>query len=167
MTEYTIQVEDVVAETIQKEARRQKISDAQYASRLLEQHHQELLQFPDGVLREGRKKLIALLSQIPGFSDFDSSGVGFRYWWVQFHVDETSPVAARILQKLAHLLNTDSVEMMLPVVFKPMPPRPDDGPMRWEIASTAPRLDPSDVEAWLRDKLPHPVSDPQAWDRNS
>ncbi len=161
MTQYTVQVDEAVAKTIRNDARRRGVSEEQCASQLLTAHHEALVQFPDGVLREGRKKVIDLLSQIPCLHQFDSSGVDFRYWWVSFEVDERSPLAARVVRRLAHILNTESAEMMLPMVFKPIPEKSDA--VRWEIASTAPRLDPSDVERWLRDNLPQPISDPSAW----
>jgi len=166
MAEYTVQVDDAVAKTIRDDARRRGVSEQQCALQILTAHHQEHVQFPDGVLREGRKKLIDLLSQIPCLSRFDSSGVDFRYWWVSFEVDETSPITARVIRRLGYLLNTESPEMMLPTVFKPTPEESLDAPMKWEISSTAARLDPADVERWLRDHLPKPPSDESAWLRN-
>ncbi len=163
MTRYNIQIDDAVADTMRDGARRRKVSEEQYAAQVLANHHEELLRFPDGVLREGRQKVIALLSQIPCLSQFDSSGVGFRYWWVSFQLDTSSSIAWRVVHRLGWYLNTLSVEMMLPVVFKPMPPERLDDSMCWEIASTAPRLDPADVAAWLSDNLPQPLSDASAW----
>jgi hypothetical protein len=72
-------------------------------------------------LREGRQKVIAVLSQIPCLSKFDSSGVDFRYWWVSFEIDTSSPIAWPVVHRLGWYLNTQSAEMMLPVVFKPPP----------------------------------------------
>jgi hypothetical protein len=166
MPQYTVQVDDAVAQTIQADANRFKISEPEVASRVLAAHHEEFRQFPDGVLREGRRKLIALLSQIPCLREFHSSGIDFRYWWVSFEVDETSPIASRVIRRLAYLLNTESAEMMLPTVFKPTPKNSADTAMQWEIASTAARLDPADVERWLQDHLPQPLSDESAWLRN-
>lgn len=163
MARYTVQVDDAVAQTIQAAAKRLKIPESEMVSRVLAAHHEEFRQFPDGVLREGRQKLIALLSQIPCLSKFDSSGIDFRYWWISFDVDETSPIAARVVRRLAFLLNTESAEMMLPTLFKPMPDESPDAPMQWVISSTAARLDPADVESWLRDHLPRPISDAEAW----
>src|SRR5688572_6847809 len=113
MPEYTVQVEDAVVQTIRKGARLRKISETAFVAEIVAAYHEEFVQFPDGVLREGRKKLIDFLSQIPCFSRFESSGVDFRFWWVQFEIDETSPLAARAVQRLAYLLNTESVEMQL------------------------------------------------------
>ena len=166
MAQYTVQVDDAVAKIIRDDARSRGVSEEQCASQILTAHHQELIQFPDGVLREGRKKIIDLLSQIPCLSNFDSSGIDFRYWWISFEVDEASPIAPRVIRRLANLLNTQAAEMMLPTVFKPTPDESSDTPMQWEISSTAARLDPADVERWLRDNLPQPISDPNAWLRD-
>ena len=163
MVTYNVQVDDAVAKTIQEDARRRGVSEEHCASQILAAHHQEYLQFPDGVLRHGRKKVIDLLSQIPCLRRFDSSGIDFRYWWVSFEIDEASPIAARVIRRLGFLLNTESAEMMLPAVFKPIPEKSADAPMCWEISSTAARLDPADVEHWLRDNLPQPISEEQSW----
>lgn len=163
MPQISIQVDEAVAKTVLKFARLRGVSEEQCAAQILTAHHEEYVQFPDGVLREGRKKMVELLSQIPCLHNFKSSGVDFRYWWVAFDVDETSPIAARVIRKLAYLLNTESAEMMLPTAFKPMPDRSFDTPMEWEITSTSARLNPADVERWLRDNLPQPPSDVEAW----
>jgi hypothetical protein len=159
MPEYTLQVEENVAQAIRDTAKLRNISEQQCAGQILAAHYEEFRRFPDGVLREGRQKLIALLSQIPCLSNFESSGVDFRYWWVSFELDVASPLAWPVIRNLGLLLNTRSTEMMLPIVFKPVPDEWADKPMRWEIASTAPRLDPADVEAWLRQNLPQSLWD--------
>jgi hypothetical protein len=163
MAQYTIQIDDAAAETVRERARRRKVSEEQCAAQILAAHHEELRRFPDGVLREGRQKVIALLSQIPCLSRFDSSGIDFRYWWVRFELDTSSRIAWPVVHRLGWFLNTQSAEMMLPVVFKPMPGERPDDPMCWEIASTAPRLDPADVASWLSGRLPQPLSDEGAW----
>ena len=163
MVRYMIETDDAVAETIGEHARRRKVSEEQCAAQILAAHHEEFRRFPDGVLREGRQKLIALLSRIPCLSKFDSSGIDFRYWWVGFDLDIQSPIAWRVIHQLGWYLNTQSSEMMLPTVFKPMPGERCDEPIRWQIASTAPRFDPADVASWLSGKLPQPISDEKAW----
>src|SRR5215208_6152042 len=100
MPQYTLQVEETVAETIREDARRRGVSEEQCASQILSAHHEEFVKFPDGVLRDGRQKVIDLLSRIPCLSQFESSGVDFRYWWVSFIVDETSPIAGRVIRRL-------------------------------------------------------------------
>lgn len=166
MKRYTIQIDDAVAQAVQEGARRRKVSEEQWAAQILAAHCEEFRRFPDGVLREGRQKVIALLSQIPCLSEFKSSGVDFRYWWVSFEVDTASPIASRVIHRLGFYLNTESAEMMLPTVFKPIPGETPKDPMRWEIASTAPRLDPADVASWLSRNLPQPISDEAAWLRD-
>ena len=73
MAQYTIKIDDAAAETVRERARRRKVSEEQCAAQILAAHHEELRRFPDGVLREGRQKVIALLSQIPCLSRFDST----------------------------------------------------------------------------------------------
>jgi hypothetical protein len=163
MPQISIQVDEAVAKTIRDHARLRAVSEEQCAAQILSAHHEEFVRFPDGVLREGREKIIDLLSQIPCLGNFKSSGIDFRYWWVSFEVDEASPIAGRVVRRLAYLLNTESAEMMLPTVFKPIPDEPPDAPMVWLIASTAVRLNPVDVEHWLRKNLPRPLSDADAW----
>ncbi len=166
MSQFIIQVDEAVAKTLDAHARLRKVPVEQCAAQILQAYHQEHEQFPDGVLRAGRKKIVDLLSQIPCLSRFDSSGVDFRYWWVSFAVDEASPIAGRVIRRLAYLLNTESLEMMLPTLFKPFPGESPREPMKWLIESTAARLDPAEVETWLRDHLPTPLSDEGAWLRN-
>lgn len=163
MVHYTVQVDDSVAKTIRDFSQRRKVSEDQYVAQVLTAHHEEFLRFADGVLREGRQKLIDLLSQIPSLKNFDSSGVDFRYWWVGFEIDPDSPVAWKVIRKLGLYLNTMSAEMMLPTVFKPVPGEWPDDPMRWEVASTAPRLNPADVASWLSLKLPSPLCEERLW----
>jgi hypothetical protein len=163
MVQYTVQVDDAVAESIREFSQRRKVSNEQYVTQVLSAHHEEFRRFPDGVLREGRQKLIALLSQIPSLKNFDSSGVDFRYWWVSFEMDIDSPIAWKIVRKLGLYLNTMSAEMLLPTVFKPIPGEWPDDPMRWEIVSTAPRLNPTDVASWLSIKLPSPLGEESSW----
>jgi hypothetical protein len=163
MKQYTIQIHDAVADTVREGAQRCKVSEEQCAAQILTAHHEEFRRFPDGVLREGRQKVIAVLSRIPCLSKFKSSGIDFRYWWVSFELDTTSRIAWRVVHRLGWYLNTQSVEMMLPTVFKPTPGETPNDPMRWEIASTAPRLDPADVASWLSSNLPQPISDEAVW----
>lgn len=163
MSQYTIQVDDSVAGTVREGAQRRKVSEEHYVAQVLTAHHEELRRFPGGVLREGRQKVMAVLSQIPCLSKFDSSGIDFRYWWVSFELDATSPIAWQVVHRLGWYLNTQSAEMMLPTVFKPIPGERPNDPMRWEIASTAPRLDPADVASWLSSRLPQPISDERSW----
>jgi len=163
MAQYTIQIDDAVAETVRQDAQRRKVSEEQCGAQILAAHHEEFRRFPDYVLRIGRQRIIDLLSPIPCLSRFASSGVDFRYWWVSFELDISSPIAWQVVRKLGLLLNTKSVEMMLPTAFKPTPNEWPDQPMSWRIESTAPRLDPGDVAHWLSDKLPQPIADESAW----
>lgn len=87
MAQYTIRIDDAVAATVGETARRRNVSEEQCATQILVAYHDEFRRFPDGVLREGCQKLIAVLSQIPCLAKFDSSGIDFRYWRVSFELD--------------------------------------------------------------------------------
>jgi len=163
MSEMTLQLEQAVAETLQRESRKLRISAEERAVQVLTSHHQNDQRFPDGVLGEGRRKLIDFLSPVPCLRNFDSSGIDFRFWWVSFELDASSPIAWPVLRALGLYLNTFSAEMMLPTVFKPIPSEWPDDPFRWQIESTAPLLNPTDVVSWLADKLPNPLSSIDAW----
>ena len=165
MTTYSISIPDEVAETIRKTAKLRGISEDQCAADLLSAHHQEMIQFPDGVLREGRKQLVDLLSPIPCLSEFDSSGVDFRFWWVRFQIDTASPCAWPVIAWLGGYLNTQAAEMRLPTVVRPVPYGCPTDPMTWEIVSTEPRLDPLDVVDWLSRHLPDAPSSPESWSK--
>ncbi len=132
-------------------------------SRLLAAHLQALRRSPVGPLRRGRQQLVALLSQVPCLSQFDSGEADSGRWWVSFELDINSRIAWRVVSKLGLLLNRQSGERLLPTVFRPIPGEWPAKAMRWEIASTAPRLEPADVERWLRENLPQPLGDEQAW----
>jgi len=159
----TVELDDAVAETIEREARKRRITAEQRAAEILTSYHEGFQRFPDGVLREGRAKLIELLSPVPCLRNFDSSGVDFRFWWVSFEVDMASPVAWAVIRWLGANLNTLSAEMQLPTVFKPIPGEWPDDPFRWQIESTVPLLDPQEVVAWLAEKLPERMADLDAW----
>ena len=163
MTTDNISVPDEVAESIRKTAKLRGVSDDQFAADLLSTHHEEMIQFPDGVLREGRQRLIDLLAPIPCLSQFRSSGVDFRFWWVGIELDMSSRIAWRVVRWFGTNLVSLATEMQLPVTFQPEPGESQTEPMRWVIHSTVPRLDPSDVVDWLQRHMPDSPSDEEAW----
>lgn len=167
MPEITLNLGSDVVATLASEARKLRIGSEERAAQILTSYHQSCEQFHDGVLRDGRQKLIEQLSSIPCLHNFDSSGIDFRFWWVSFELDISSPIAWVVVRALGVYLNTLSVEMHLPTAFKPMPDEYPNGPYRWQIESTAPLLDPCDVVEWLADKLPNPLSALDAWKMHS
>src|SRR5688572_19861744 len=121
MPEMTLNLSSDVLATVQREARKLQISSEERAVQIVTSYYQGYERFPDGVLRDGRQKLIELLSAIPCLSNFDSSGIDFRFWWVSFELDIASPLAWMVVRTLGAHLNTLSTEMRLPTVFKPIP----------------------------------------------
>jgi hypothetical protein len=45
-------------------------------------------------------------------------------WWIKFAIDTKHPLAWRLVQELAHVLNYLSVDERLPTVFMPVSPPP-------------------------------------------
>ena len=163
MPEFTVIVSEEAAESVRRTARSRRIAETECVEQIIEAHHDEFRRFPDGVLAAGRAKLCALISEIPGVSEVESSGVAYRHWWISFVMNWDVPTARAVVRHLGLLLNTKATEMMLSTVFFPVPNEWPDKPLQWQIASTAPLLDPADVEAWLRQNLPKPLNDPLAW----
>ena len=114
-------------------------------------------------LRQNRQRLITLLDQIPCLDNFDCGEAEFECWWVSFDLDISSTIAWRVIYKLGLLLNTRCSSKLLSVTFKPLPRDGATQALRWEIASTAPGVDPTEVARWLRENLPQAMSDEAAW----
>jgi hypothetical protein len=159
MQTFTIELPEEVANTVRRSAKARHVSEVECVTQILRNYHSEFEKFEEGVLSSGREKLSAILAEIPGVSDIQSSGIGRRHWWVSFHIDWEDSFSRSVLRRLSLLLNTMATEMMLHTVFYPEPSERPDESIRWRIASTAPLLDPADVVAWLRDNLPSPICD--------
>lgn len=163
MHEYILKFDQLAVNAIHASAKRSKMSEQEYIKAIVESHQDSLNQFPEGVIRSGCGAIITLLSQIPCLDNFEYSGVDFRYWWVSFDLDRSSPIAWAVIRRLGWYLNTQSVEMSLPAAFMPIPDESPDQPLRWTIKSTAPRFDPADVAEWLSEHLPQPISSQDSW----
>ena len=126
-------------------------------------HFEEMRRAPAGLSRYSRQRLVALLARIPCLDNFDCGEDLARHWWVSFDLDISSPIAWRVVARLGLLLNTPCSSKRMSVGFKPLPQEDTTETMRWEIASTAAGLDPNDVARWLRENLPQPLEDEEAW----
>ena len=117
--------------------------------------------------------LLAFLEKVPGISlpaGRKSIGRGFNddgTWWVKFSLDLGHPLALRVVQEFAHVLNLLSVDEPLPTVFKPVSPPPylNGGIefLSWIVESEAPDFTPALCAEWLEGRLPRPVTDLEAW----
>lgn len=88
-------------------------------------------------------------------------------WWVKFYLDLSDPLALRVVQEFAHVLNLLSNEDRLPTVFKPVSPPPylNGGVefLSWVIEADGLEFTPKLCAAWLESRLPRPVTDLAAW----
>jgi hypothetical protein len=167
MKEMKFYVHDAVYETIEREARKQRTTNATLASQILATYHKEQERLPEGVLNAGRDQLVDFLRQVPSLRNFRRSAVDFRSWWVSFEIDLSLPLAWKVIRALALNLNNHSANMWLATVFKPIPDKRPDQPTCWRIESTDPLLDPAEVVQWLEMKLPTPLNDVDAWNEGN
>jgi hypothetical protein len=113
--------------------------------------------------------LQSYLLRIPAVLGPVGSGSENDLWWVKFSIDIQHPLAWRVVQELAYVLNYVSVKERLPSVFKPVSPPPylNGGPQQflsWVIESTEPTFTPDLCAQWLEGRLPRPVEDPSQWE---
>jgi hypothetical protein len=115
------------------------------------------------------------LLRIPAIqiNDTPSRGIGVgandQFWWVKFGIDVAHPLAWRVVQELAHVLNLLSVDEPLPTIFKPVSPPPymNGGPeefLSWVIECPVHAMSPEQVAEWLEGRLPRPVEDLDQWE---
>ena len=114
--------------------------------------------------------LLAYLSSLPAVQQPLGQGEeSDGCWWVKFGINTEHPLAWRVVQELAHVLNYLSAEERLPTVFKPVSPPPcmNGGPeqfLSWVIECNDPDFSPADAARWLEGRLPRPVADLSQWD---
>lgn len=88
-------------------------------------------------------------------------------WWIKFSIDLANPLAWRVVQEFAHVLNLLSVEEQLPTVFKPVSPPPylNGGTefLSWVVEAEDPQFAPALCAQWLEGRFPRPVTDLAAW----
>ena len=120
--------------------------------------------------------LFAFLERLPAIqlpAGHKSIGSGLfddGNWWVKFSLDRNDPLAWRVVQEFAHVLNDVSLEHRLPTVFKPASPPPylNGGVeyLSWVIETVDPTFTPANCAEWLKTRLPDPVSERDAWRTN-
>jgi hypothetical protein len=114
-------------------------------------------------------QLVGYLSRVPTIGTPIGSGESDDgNWWVKFTIDISNPLAWKVVQELAHVLNYLSVEERLPTVFMPVSPPPymNGGPaqfLSWVVESTSPDFSPAKCMEWLEGRLPRPVDDLAEW----
>jgi hypothetical protein len=68
--------------------------------------------------------LTAFLAKVPSIKGRIGvgQGTGDMAWWAKFTIDPSDPLAWRVVQELAHVLNYLSLDDRLPTVFMPVSP---------------------------------------------
>jgi hypothetical protein len=117
--------------------------------------------------------LLALLEKVPAVSlpaGRRSIGCGLENdgtWWIKFSLELGHPLAWRVVQEFAYVLNLLSVNERLPTVFKPVSPPPylNGGVefLSWVIETDDSTFTPALCAEWLEGRLPSPVTDVNAW----
>jgi len=109
------------------------------------------------------------LEKVPSISGQIGVGQGSRdvAWWAKFTVDPSDPLAWRVVQELAYVLNYLSLDERLPTVFMPVSPPPylNGGVefLSWVIECRDHGTTPRIIAEWLGGRLPRPVDDRQTW----
>ena len=114
------------------------------------------------------KPLTSYLKRVPSVEKTIGTGSENGLWWCKLRLDIGHPLAWKVVQELACVLNYLSVDERLPTVFKPVSPPPymNGGPdesLSWVIESTDPGFSPATCAEWLEGRLPRPVDDVTAW----
>ena len=118
-------------------------------------------------------KLIDYLHQIPAITMRVGSGdLDDGLWWIKFGIDIEHPLAWRVVQEIAHVVNYLSLNEKLPTTFYPVSPPPylNGGPkdyLSWVIESTKVGFTPDLLREWLESRLPVPVGDVEGWNLQS
>lgn len=113
--------------------------------------------------------LTAFLGKVPSIKGRIGvgQGTGDIAWWAKFTIDPSDPLAWRVVQELAHVLNYLSLDDRLPTVFMPVSPPPylNGGIefLTWVIECRNHGTTPGSLAEWLSGRLPRPVDDRQAW----
>jgi hypothetical protein len=116
------------------------------------------------------RTLEEFLAMVPGIQKTFGHGYGDAGgWWIKFSIDVDHPLAWRVVQEMAHVLNYLSVNERLPTVFKPVSPPPymNGGPrefLSWVIECTEGTFKPGTLTKWLEGRLPQPAHDLSQWE---
>ena len=121
-----------------------------------------------GFVPERLEELKRFLSEIPGVQVLSISEPDELRWWVKLQIDTASPSAWHVVQGLGYVLNELSLTERLPTTFKPVSPPPylNGGPdefLCWVIEANIPFFDPKVATGYLKQRLPKPVTDEEAW----
>lgn len=114
--------------------------------------------------------LESFLRRVPGITGAIGTGTDDAgLWWAKLRIDIEHPLAWRVVQELAHVLNYVSLNERLPTVFMPVssPPSMNGGPgdfLSWVIEAKTLDFSPAMCAEWLEGRLPRPVDDLHEWE---
>lgn len=153
---------------LRKEAEQLGMSREERVQELLNYGIAPAANLEPGFIPKHLQDLEQFVSQIPGVDVISISEPDESRWWVKLQIDINSKTAWPVVQNLAYVLNELSVSEKLPTTFKPTSPPPylNGGPdefLFWVIEADIPFLDPRVITAYLKQRLPDPVADEQAW----
>jgi hypothetical protein len=153
---------------LRKEAKGLNMSREERVQELLNYGIAPASNLEPGFIPEHLEDLKQFVSQIPGVDVMGTSDPDDSRWWVQLRIDRNSETAWHVIQNLAYVLNDLSVTERLPTTFKPTSPPPylNGGPdefLSWVIEADIPFLGPSVITAYLKQRLPDPVTDEKEW----
>lgn len=114
--------------------------------------------------------LIDFLEKVPSIKKGIGTGLyEDGNWWCKFQIDISHKLSGYVVQELGHVVNLVSISERLPTLFYPVSPPPylNGGPeefLSWIIESKENNFKPSDLEEWLKGRLPDPVDDVNEWE---
>lgn len=118
------------------------------------------------------KPLIEYLTKVPAVQSSIGTGVDEEgFWWVKFQIDIEDPLAWRVVQEFACVVNYLSLNERLPTIFYPVSPAPylNGGPdeyLSWVIETKSKEFTPKSLTKWLEARLPNPVDQLDEWEIN-
>lgn len=153
---------------IREEASRLDMSREQRVLELLEYGIAPARNLEPGFIPEALEELKQFLTRIPGIEVISLSDPNEARWWVKLRIDIDSTAAWHVVQGLGYVLNELSLTDRLPTTFKPVSPPPylNGGPdefLCWVIEANIPFFDPRVAISYLRERLPDPIADEEAW----
>ena len=115
------------------------------------------------------QKLEDFITKIPAVKTEIAKGTYDNgVWWMKFAIDIQHPLAWKVVQELAHVINYLSISERLSTSFYPVaPPNTiDETPgqaLAWIIESTSVDFAPNELAEWLEARMPTPVEEAQVW----
>jgi hypothetical protein len=116
------------------------------------------------------KELIKYLVKVPTIQSPIGTGTDEEgLWWVKFQINIEEPLAWRVVQEFACVVNYLSLNERLPTVFYPVSPAPylNGGPdeyLSWIIEAKSKEFTPKLLTKWLEARLPNPVDQLAEWE---